>query len=116
MDNLGRKQAAQTSLPPANLRDGKCGIGKHLVGPSSSCQLAQEFPFDPSKVGDIVKKKRKKRLTAAKKIQFEDRKLFQVQSPSEKSQTKQGASTDDREKKRRLRGPGSPLNLNAEVC
>ena len=68
---------AQPCLP-ANLRDGKCGAGKSMAGPSPSYQLAQEFSFDPSRVGDIVKKRRKKKMTVAKSVQFQDSKLFKV--------------------------------------
>ena len=73
----------------ANLRDGRCEAGQPMVGPSLSSQLAQEFSFDPSKAGDMVTKKRRKRMTNAKRVQLEDPKLFKVGS-SQKKKKKRG--------------------------
>ena len=51
---------------------------KPLVGPLPSHQVSKEFASYRPVVCNVIKSKRKKKTTAAKKEQFKDRKLFKV--------------------------------------
>ena len=61
---------------PSGLRDGKNEANEPLSGPCSSTYIPKKSCSDPAKVINIIKRKRKKRMTEAKRLQFLNPKLF----------------------------------------
>ena len=69
-------ETARLHLPP-NLRDGQTVSREPLEGPLSSHQVAKEFSHH-SVIGNIVKTRKRKKTTAAKRTQLQELKLFKV--------------------------------------
>ena len=66
------------SHQPQNLRDGESVAREPLLGPLSSHQVAKEVTSNHLIISNIVKTKRRKKTTVAKRVQLQDPKLFKV--------------------------------------
>ena len=65
------------------LKDGKSEANKALAGLHSP---NQKFCIDPAKVGNIIKRKRKKKMTEAKRLQLQNAKLFRISATRKQKQ------------------------------
>ena len=70
------------------LRDGQSEAHKALAGPDLSIQTSENCCINPAKVGNIIKRKRKKNMTAAKRLQLQNAKLFRISVKKQKRKNK----------------------------
>ena len=73
-------RSAKPNLP-SGLRDGQREAPKTSSYLVASYQVATEFCPDLSKLSNVIKTKRKKKMTEAKQLQFQDPKLFRISLP-----------------------------------
>ena len=85
-------KTAHPHLPP-NLRDGQTVSREPLEGPLSSHQVAKEFSHHTI-IGDIVKTRKRKKTTVAKRTQLQEFKLFKVCRSKQGNKIKGGKQTE----------------------